>query len=157
MEKLGRVLNIISAVALILVVGATLADTLLSSLLGKPFVGVYDVVQIGVGVCVFMAMPAVFLANANIQVDIIDLVAPKKVVHFLQITGLLASLAFLLILLWSTLLQGIDAHKFRSEFFEIGVSHLAVWGPIIVSSLLSILCVCIVLFRTFIKSNMEQI
>lgn len=156
MEKLGKVLNIISAAALIFVVAATLGDVLASGLLDSPFAGIYDLVQIGMGICVFLALPAVFLADSNIRVDIIDIFAPRPVVRFLQITGLLASLAFLSILLWSTLLQGLDALQFRSIFFEIGVSHFAVWGPIIASTLLSIVCVCIVLIRTLATTDKEE-
>jgi TRAP-type C4-dicarboxylate transport system permease small subunit len=156
MEQLGRALNAISATALIVVVTVTLADVLASEVWGSPFSGVYDVVQVATGICVFLAMPAVFLSDSNIRVEIVDMLAAHPVIRLLRTTALLASLVFLSILLCSTLLQARDALRYRSQFFEIGVSHLAVWLPIIGSTLISILCVLVVLFRTFAATNGEK-
>jgi TRAP-type C4-dicarboxylate transport system permease small subunit len=74
--------------------------------------GTVDLMELALTVCVFLALPGVFLRNENIAVDLIDGLGRKGLTFALKLIGLALALGFLVLALTQMVAPALD--RFRS-------------------------------------------
>ncbi|MEC7763520.1 MAG: TRAP transporter small permease [Pseudomonadota bacterium] len=156
LDRLNRLLVLLAAVALFVVIAITLFDIVLALVTGRPYSGVYDIVQAFLAASVFLAMPIVFRGETNIQVNLIDgLLGPKARAVNLFIARL-ATLAFMIIIGWSEIQPFRDTILFGDILYETGLKVWIIWIPILIGTALSILMVVTTFWRGH-QANAEEV
>lgn len=74
--------------------------------------GTVDLMEMALAVCIFVAIPGVFLRNENITVDLIDGLNRRRLTFALKLIGLVLALAFLTLALMQLIPPALD--RFRS-------------------------------------------
>jgi TRAP-type C4-dicarboxylate transport system permease small subunit len=74
--------------------------------------GTVDLMELALTVCVFLALPGVFLRNENIAVDLVDGLGRKGLTFALKLVGLALALGFLVVALTQMWAPALD--RFRS-------------------------------------------
>jgi TRAP-type C4-dicarboxylate transport system permease small subunit len=74
--------------------------------------GTVDLMELALTICVFLALPGVFLRNENIAVDLIDGLGRRGLTFALQLIGLALALGFLVLALTQLWAPALD--RFRS-------------------------------------------
>lgn len=146
-QKLVQTCTALSAVALVLMMGATVVDVFMANVFKRPIVGVFDLVETTLVLSVFLGFPATFLAGGHIAVDVVDLVASPTTLARLKILAKLFSLVFLAFLAWQMIEPAHDAYKFGERKQELGLPLYALWIPMIFGIAVSALMVFVSLFE----------
>lgn len=104
----------------------------------SPILGVVDVIDLSLIVCIFLAMPGVFLRDEHVVVDVIDQMVSPKVVIWLRLIGLVLTLVFLALMITNMVqpaLEKLDQHEVS---MTLGINKFVHWIPIIFGFVLSI-------------------
>ena len=89
MRTVARVFGALAAVFLAGMVLITVADVVLRSLFDFPIRGVLELVELGLACTIFIALPAVFLRDEHLVVDVIDHLLRPSTVRLLDLAGAL--------------------------------------------------------------------
>ena len=130
-----------AAIALVAMMLTTVADVAMATLFKRPIVGAYDMVETTLLFSIFLGIPATFLQNGNIVVDVIDFFVAKRTVRRLQQLAQILTLVFLILLFWNMITPALDAYRFGGKKQELGVPHWVLWLPILLGVLLSAIAV----------------
>ena len=125
----------------------TVADVVLRALFAQPIPGMLDLVELALACTIFLALPAVFLRDEHLVVDIIDHVAPRKVVRWLDVAGALLSAAVLAVMAWRMLPLARDMHAFGDVTADLAIPKLWYWVPVLVGVIASMLTALAFLFK----------
>ena len=68
----------------------TVADVVLRAVFNRPIRGTFELIELLLACTFFLALPAVFLRDENLVVDIVDGVAPRRVPLLKRIAEILA-------------------------------------------------------------------
>jgi TRAP-type transport system small permease protein len=143
LDRVVDVTSVAAAAALLLMMLTTVADVVMANLFRHPILGAYDMVETMLVFAVFLGMPRIFVANANIVVDIIDFFVSARVVVRLKQLALLLSLLFLVLLLWNMVTPALDAYGFGEKKQELGLPLWILWLPMLLGVLLSAVAILI--------------
>src|SRR6185437_2886225 len=127
----ARWLGYASAACLIAMMMITVADVTLRAAFNRPITGTYDLVQFFLVGVVFLNLPAVFLAEENIFVDLVDHFVAAPVVAALRLGGGGLGLAFLALVAWQVIGPAIDSVNFGETASDLPVSLGWYWALII--------------------------
>ena len=155
---LARVINatsVVAALALVAMMLVTVADVALANLLKRPIIGAYDLVESTLIISVFLGIPATFLRNGNIVVDVVDFFVSPATVRRLKFLAEVATLVFLLLLLFNMVTPALDAYKFGGKKQELGLPLWVLWVPMLLGVLLAALAVLESLVRGRRAHNFE--
>ena len=125
----------------------TVADVVLRALFARPIPGMLDLIELGLACTIFIALPAVFLRDEHLVVDVIDHVAPRKVVRWLDVAGALLSAAVLGVMAWRMLPLARDMHAFGDVTADLAIPKLWYWVPVLVGVIASMLTALAFLFK----------
>ncbi len=131
LSALARWLGYASAACLIAMMMITVADVVLRTAFNRPITGTYDLVQFFLVGIVFLNLPAVFLAEENIAVDLVDHFAHARTVAWLKIAGSGLGLAFLALLCWQVIGPARDSVAFGETASDLPMSLGWYWALII--------------------------
>ena len=123
---IARVCGLLAAIFLAGMMLLTVADVTLRAAFNTPIRGVYELVELLLAYTFFVALPAVFLRNDNIVVNIIDNLTPRAV-PALQLGAALLGFAVLAVMAWQGWLAALDALAFNDVTADLGVSRLFHW------------------------------
>jgi TRAP-type C4-dicarboxylate transport system permease small subunit len=98
------------------------ADVVLRSTLRIPVRGQYELVELALGYTIFLALPAVFLRDAHLVVDVADHFVSARVRRALDLAGAAASIAALGIMLWQMVPQALYMMRFGDMTFDLQIS-----------------------------------
>lgn len=109
----------------------TVADVLLRALFSHPIQGTLELVELGLACTIFLALPAVFLRDEHLVIDVVDQFVEQPVVRWLDFGGAVISLAVLAVMLW----QMIPLARYMMDFGDV-TSDLAIpkiwyWAPVL--------------------------
>jgi TRAP-type C4-dicarboxylate transport system permease small subunit len=136
-----------AAIALIAMMLTTVADVAMATLFKRPIVGAYDMVEAMLVVSVFLGIPATFLRNGNIVVDVVDFLVAEATVRRLKRLAQFLTLLFLVLLLWNMITPALDAYRFGDRKQELGLRLWVLWLPILLGVLMSAIAVLVALLR----------
>jgi TRAP-type transport system small permease protein len=143
----ARVFGAVAAFFLAGMVLITVADVVLRSLFNFPIRGVLELVELGLACTIFIALPAVFLRDEHLVVDVIDHVAPRAVVRWLDLAGALLSAAVLAVMAWRMLPLARDMHAFGDVTADLAIPKLWYWVPVLVGVVASLVATLAFIIR----------
>ena len=108
----------------------TVADVVLRALANQPIPGALEIVELLLACSFFLALPATFLRDEHIVVDIIDDVAPRRVPLLKRIAAALAVLA-LGMMAWQGWIAAKDALAFGDVTSYLSIPRIAYWIPVL--------------------------
>jgi TRAP-type transport system small permease protein len=109
----------------------TVADVTLRAVFNAPVRGVYELVELLLAGVFFLALPAVFLRDEHIVVDVIDGVAPRRVPSLRRAADALA-VGLLVVMAWQGWLAARDTLAFGDVTAELGLPRILHWIPLLV-------------------------
>ena len=109
----------------------TVADVLLRTFFSYPVRGMLELIELGLACTVFLGMPAVFLRDENLVVDVIDQLAPRPLVRLLDLLGALVSFGVLAIMAWQMVPVARGMHEFGDVTSDLSIPKIYYWIPVL--------------------------
>jgi len=132
-EAVGaRLSDWLGAASLAAIMLLTVVDVVLRGVFNRPISGAVDLVELGLACSIFLALPAVFLRDGHLAVDVLDHVAPYAVVRFLRLLGRLVALAVLITMMACMLPVARDMHQFGDVTMTLAIPKVVYWIPVLV-------------------------
>ena len=100
LSGIAAALCYVSAAALMLAMGLIGADIVFRLTLNRPIFGSTDIVELLFALILFCALPATFLGKRHIVVDIIDLVAPARLLRIMLRLSSVLGVCVLALMTW---------------------------------------------------------
>lgn len=108
----------------------TVADILLRAAANRPIPGVVELVELMLACSFFLALPAVFLRDGHIVVDVVDAIAPRSVARLKRLAAALAVLA-LALMAWQGWISASDALAFGDVTAYLSIPRIVYWVPVL--------------------------
>jgi TRAP-type C4-dicarboxylate transport system permease small subunit len=125
----------------------TVADVLLRTFFRYPIQGMLELVELGLACTIFVALPAVFLRDEHLVVDVIDNFASKPLVRLLDLAGALVSLAVLVVMAWQMVPLARSMHEFGDVTSDLSIPRLYYWIPVLLGVTASALATLMFIVR----------
>lgn len=124
----------------------TVVDVLSRSVANAPLPGVYELVELALACTIFFALPAVFLRNEHVVVEVVDHLVPRAV-PALQRAAAVLTLVVLAVMGWQMIRPIEDVLAFGEVTFDLALPRILYWIPVLAGVALSALAVLVTLFR----------
>ena len=108
----------------------TVADILLRAAAKTPIPGVVELVELLLACSFFLALPAVFLRDGHIVVDVVDAVAPRSVALLRRFAAALSVLA-LALMARQGWIAASDALTFGDVTSYLAIPRIVYWVPVL--------------------------
>ena len=109
----------------------TVADVVLRAFFNRPIHGTFELIELCLACTIFIALPAVFLRDEHLVVDVVDHFAPPAVVKRLDLAGAIASLAVLALMFWRMLSLARDMQEFGDVTADLSIPKIFFWIPVL--------------------------
>jgi TRAP-type C4-dicarboxylate transport system permease small subunit len=123
------------------------ADVVLRAAGALPVRGQFELVELALGYTIFLALPAVFLRDAHLVVDVADHFVSARVRRALDFFGAAASLATLGVMLWQMAPQALYMMRFGDMTFDLAIPKTWYAAPALIGIVFSILAAAAILMR----------
>lgn len=108
----------------------TVADVLMRAIANRPIRGTLEWIELLLACSFFLALPATFLRDENIVVDVIDGLAPRRVPMLRRIAEALA-VALLAVMAWQGWLAARDTILFNDVTSDLALPKILYWIPVL--------------------------
>jgi len=108
----------------------TVADVVLRAVINKPIRGTLEIVELLLACTFFLALPASFLRDEHIVVDVVDGIAPRRVPLLKRIAGVLGALV-LAAMAWQGWIAARDALVFNDVTSDLALPRIWYWVPVL--------------------------
>jgi TRAP-type C4-dicarboxylate transport system permease small subunit len=125
----------------------TVADLALRAFFSYPIQGMLELIELGLACTIFLALPAVFLRDEHLVVDVIDQFARPRVVRLLDLAGALVSLGVLVVMAWQMLPLARTMHEFGDVTSDLSIPKIVYWIPVLFGIAASALATLVFLAR----------
>src|SRR4051812_38643037 len=125
----------------------TVADVALRAFFNRPIHGTFELIELGLACTVFLALPAVFLREEHLVVDVVDHLVKPSVVRVLDLFGALFSLAILGVMFWQMVPLARDMHEFGDVTADLSIRKIYYWIPVLIGIGASALATLVFVFR----------
>ncbi len=143
----ARLFGYLAAFFLTATMMITVADVFLRTFFGYPMRGVLELVELGLACTIFLALPAVFLRDEHLVVDVIDHLAKKSVVRLLDLAGAIVSLVVLAVMLWQMVPLARTMHEFGDVTSDLSLPKIWYWVPVLLGLFASALAAVVFIVR----------
>lgn len=143
----ARLFGYLAAFFLTATMMITVADVFLRTFFGYPVRGVLELVELGLACTIFLALPAVFLRDEHLVVDVIDHLAKKSVVRLLDLAGAIVSLVVLAVMLWQMVPLARTMHEFGDVTSDLSLPKIWYWVPVLLGLFASALAAVVFIVR----------
>jgi TRAP-type C4-dicarboxylate transport system permease small subunit len=109
----------------------TVADVVLRAFFSYPIRGVLELIELGLACTIFIALPAVFLRDEHLVVDVIDPLAPPALTRVLKLAGLAVSLAVLAVMAWHMFAAARNMLEFGDVTSDLSIPRIWYWIPVL--------------------------
>lgn len=130
-QLVARLCGLISAAFLAAMMLLTVADVTLRAFFNTPLRGTYELVELLLAGTFFLALPAVFLRDEHIVVDVIDPIAPRAVPILKRFAEILAVL-LLAGMAWQGWLAARDTVAFGDVTADLELPRVLHWIALLV-------------------------
>ena len=120
----------VAGVALAAMMLLTVADVVLRALLNRPLRGTLEIVELLLACTFFLALPASFLRDDHIVVDVIDGLAARQVPRLRRFAGALGVLLMAL-MAWQGWIAARDALLFNDVTSDLSLPRIWYWIPVL--------------------------
>jgi TRAP-type C4-dicarboxylate transport system permease small subunit len=108
----------------------TVADVILRAAANQPISGTLEIVELLLACTFFLALPAVFLREEHIVVDLIDGAAPRWVPALRRLAGALGAL-MLGLMAWQGWIAARDTLLFKDVTSLLAIPRIWYWIPVL--------------------------
>jgi TRAP-type C4-dicarboxylate transport system permease small subunit len=143
---LARLCGYLAAMFLAGMVLLTVADIVLRTFFSYPIRGMLELIELGLACTIFVALPAVFLRDEHLVVDVIDHLTRPGVVRALKVLGTLVSMVVLVAMAWRMVLQARNSYDFGDVTPDLSIPKMWYWVPVLFGVVASALA-CLFLLR----------
>ncbi len=143
----ARVFGYLAAAALAATMMITVADVFLRTFFGYPIRGVLELVELGLACTIFVALPAVFLRDEHLVVDVIDHLTKKSVVRLLDLAGAIVSFVVLVVMLWQMVPLARTMHEFGDVTSDLSLPKMWYWVPVLLGVVASAIATVVFIVR----------
>jgi len=109
----------------------TVADVTLRAFFNTPLRGTYELIELLLAGTFFLALPAVFLRDEHIVVDVVDPIAPRAVQVLKRFAEVLA-VVLLAAMAWQGWLAAQDTIAFGDVTADLGLPRVLHWIALLV-------------------------
>jgi TRAP-type C4-dicarboxylate transport system permease small subunit len=125
----------------------TVADVLLRSFFNFPIRGTLELVELGLACTIFVALPAVFLRDEHLVVDVIDHFVRPAAVRWLDLAGAVVSLGVLVVMAWQMAPLARAMHEFGDVTSDLSIPRIYYWIPVLGGVVASALATLVLILR----------
>jgi TRAP-type C4-dicarboxylate transport system permease small subunit len=125
----------------------TVADLVLRAFFSYPIQGMLELIELGLACTIFLALPAVFLRDEHLVVDVIDHFARPRVVRLLDLAGALVSLGVLVVMAWQMLPLARTMHEFGDVTSDLSIPRIWYWIPVLAGVIASAVATVVFIVR----------
>jgi len=126
----ARFFGALAATAIAAMVLLTVADVVLRGFFNRPIHGTYELVELLLACAVFLALPAPFLRDEHIVVDVVDHYAPRAVPALKRLASIVA-IVVLTVLGWQAPLAARDSLAFGDVTMDLALPRILYWLPLL--------------------------
>jgi len=134
-----------ASVALAAMMLVTVADVLLRAVANLPIRGTLELVELLLAGTFFLALPASFLLDEHIVVDIVDGMAPRAVPWLRRAAGLLA-VVVMSVMAWQGWIGAADTLVFHDVTSDLEIPRIWYWLPVLAGMIGAALAAAYMLF-----------
>jgi TRAP-type C4-dicarboxylate transport system permease small subunit len=127
----ARVCGLLAAACLAGMMLLTVADVTLRAALNTPIRGVYELIELLLAGTFFLALPAVFLRDDHILVNVLDSPLPRLVPLLKRTYAALAAIV-LGVIAWQGCLAAADSFAFNDVTADLGLPRVWHWTALLV-------------------------
>jgi TRAP-type C4-dicarboxylate transport system permease small subunit len=128
--------GVVAAIFLLAMMLLTVADVALRAAFGTPIRGAYELVELLLAGTFFIALPAVFLRNDHIVVNLFDSALPRLVPLLKRTTAGLAAI-ILAVIAWQGFLAAADSFAFNDVTADLGLPRYWHWAALLIGAVAS--------------------
>lgn len=125
----------------------TVADLFLRAFFSYPIQGMLELIELGLACTIFLALPAVFLRDEHLVVDVVDHLARPAAVRLLDLVGAITSLVVLVVMAWQMLPLARTMHEFGDVTSDLSIPKLWYWIPVLLGVIASALATVVFIIR----------
>jgi TRAP-type C4-dicarboxylate transport system permease small subunit len=137
----SRLLGYTAAAFLAAMVLLTVADVVLRTFFGYPIRGMLELIELGLACTIFIALPAVFLREEHLVVDVLRRSRP------LDLAGAAVSLVVLAFMGWHMLPNARSMIEFGDVTSDLSIPRLWYWVPVLFGVVASAAATLFFVFR----------
>jgi TRAP-type C4-dicarboxylate transport system permease small subunit len=126
----ARLCGWIASVFLAAMMLLTVADIVLRFFFNRPIRGTYELVELLLACTFFFAMPASFLRDEHIVVDVIDGALPRAVAGLKRFAAAAAAV-MLGVIAWQSWISAQDAIAFGDVTSDLSLPRILYWIPLL--------------------------
>ena len=108
----------------------TVADVVLRAVTNRPIRGTFELIELLLACTFFIALPAVFLRDENLVVDVVDPVAPRWVPRLKRFAELVA-IPVLGLMAWEGWKAAAETLVFNDVTSDLAIHRLLYWIPVL--------------------------
>ena len=108
----------------------TVADVVLRAVLNRPIRGTLEIVELLLACSFFLALPATFLRDEHIVVDVVDGLAPRWVPPLRRLAGMLGVL-LMAVMAWQGWIAARDSLVFNDVTSDLSLPMIWYWIPVL--------------------------
>jgi len=135
-----------AGIALAAMMLVTVADVLLRAVASRPIRGTLEIVELLLACTFFLALPASFLRDEHIVVDIVDGLAPRWVPALRRIAGMIA-VVLMAAMAWQGWIGAKDTLVFNDVTSDLALPRIWYWIPVLTGMIGGALASAFVLFN----------
>jgi TRAP-type C4-dicarboxylate transport system permease small subunit len=108
----------------------TVADVVLRAAVNRPIRGMFELIELLLACTFFVALPAVFLRDEHLLVDLVDAVAPRWVPRLRRIAEVIA-VAVLVLMAWEGWKAARETLVFNDVTSDLAIHRILYWAPVL--------------------------
>ncbi|MBM3601847.1 MAG: TRAP transporter small permease [Alphaproteobacteria bacterium] len=109
----------------------TVADVVLRAVINRPIRGMFELVELLLACTFFLALPAAFLRDDHIVVDVVDYVAPRRVPVLRRLAELVA-IVIIAVMAWQGWKTAQGTLIFNDVTADLEIPKILYWVPVLV-------------------------
>lgn len=127
-DQIARVGLWLACAALIAIMMVIVVDVVSRNLFGQPVRGAYDLVSILLLAMIFSGMASVVAQRAEILIDIVDEVLPRRAIRILKGISSITTVAMCGYLLVAMVPSALSAYRYGDQSLELSLPVWTLWG-----------------------------
>ncbi len=147
LEWAARPFGWVAVAALLFMMLLTTVAVFARALFGIEVFGVVDMMEMALAVCIFVALPGVFLRDEHITVALVDSLRSVRLTFALRLAGLALSLAFIVVTLVEIVPPALDKYRYNEGTMTLQLPRWWQAVPIAVGFGCSVIAVLAVAWR----------
>jgi TRAP-type transport system small permease protein len=124
----------------------TVADVVLRAVANRPIRGMFELVELLLACTFFVALPAVFLRDEHLVVDVVDPLAPRWVPRLRRIAEVVA-IPVLALMAWEGFKAARETLVFNDVTSDLAIHRLWYWIPVLIGLIGSAVAAVTMLLR----------